>query len=404
MMWIAFRRERAPIGLSALVCVLLCASGALAAASPLQSGTRGQASSTAAPDDEQIRSAWNKLTAEEQADALEEYAAESEYARSFSSKLIEFALSLDERDKGLLPAAPATPVYDPAVHAPAQPIARTQLEFNSAAAKRERERIFGKSASRDPRSAWRYDYALGDVVRCGDPQSLEWRAEAALAGLDLRHGLATALVERQLDDGAQRKTLTAFSHAYTDRSGTVYPGITLYDAWSSGAEFEMPDVDVLGIVHDVLDEWKKWRAPVPDRQHEALYDAVGKLFGDARRHRGLRAALAAAYLGVASDLEPSYRTCLERFHFAWESVQCDPRELAKTLPSPKDWNDFLAAADKRMTHAKDGPAIALRRIETVAQDRAALRAVWVRILRDRGAFERRVRPAPKSEAPVKQER
>ena len=45
----------------------------------------------------------------------------------------------------------------------------------------------------------------------------------------------------------ERSALAAFGPAYTDRNGNVYPGVTLYDAWASGPEIEMPDVDVLGV-------------------------------------------------------------------------------------------------------------------------------------------------------------
>ena len=101
-----------------------------------------------------------------------------------------------------------------------------------------------------------------------------------------------------MDDGSMKSVMTAFSHAYADRQGNAFPGITLYDAWSSGAEMEMPDVECLGIVHDLLDDWKTWKAPV--RKQESLYDAIGELFVKARLCLRGFLDLQAAILAVAS--------------------------------------------------------------------------------------------------------
>jgi hypothetical protein len=347
------------------------------------------------PDEAAIRRAWSFLSAAEQEDALEEYEARAEYAESFTSRLVKFALTLDERDCGLLPSAPPTRYFDPQTHAPAQPILRRALDLDSEAASSATRRILGKLHKRRLALACRYDYAERDVVKLADPDPLARRFENALAGALPLQDYAEALVERALDNGAQYKTLAAFAHAYTDRDGNVYPGITLYDAWGSGAEIEMPDVDVLGVVHTVLDEWKKWKAPVPASQHKPLYDRVGKLFQDARRHRSLRAAYARCYLGGAGELEPLYSVCAERMHFAWDELRSEPSALLKTLPVPDKWNEHLATLEKNMLKAKDGRARAVARIETLAADAAQLRAAWVEILASRGAFERTAK-APSS--------
>lgn len=340
------------------------------------------------PSDEALRAAWNALDDAAKDDLLEQYEAEADYLDSFSARLVKFALTLEELDRKLLPVRPPIPVFDPATHAPAQPIPRRALEEDSDAAQAARKRILGRTPPRRLQPGWRYDYALRKVVREPDEASRERRFENALAGALPLADLAEALVERALDDGAQHKALSAFSHAYTDRAGSVYPGITLYDAWSSGAEIEMPDVDVLGIVHAVLGEQTKWKAPVPDTQHKGLYKRVGEIFQDARRHRGLRAAYARCYLGGASEVEPLYSVCVERFHFAWDEHQSDPRKLAARMPTPDKWNEHLAAADKRMLAAKDGRERALARLETLARDALERRAALAGMLRERGVLAR----------------
>jgi hypothetical protein len=350
--------------------------------------------------DEQARKHWEYLTESERDDCVAQFEAQIAYQGTFQLALITYARSLEERDTSFLSDATEIPFFDPATHAPAQPIARTRLDPDSAAAKKELARIFKGVTPRKLRVAWRYDWGRREVVRELDSGARERTFENALAGFAPGHDLALALVERALDDGSQQKTLAAFAHAYTDRAGTVFPGITLYDAWSSGQELEMPDVDVLGVVHEVLGEWKRWIAPVPEPQHRALYDTVGELFHPAQRHRGLRQAIAWTYLEGSAILHGPYPVCIERFHGLWEASASTPSELAKILPSPAGWNDFLASADANLDRTAGLRAAAQRRRATLDADSRAVRNFFLRILAEAGAFERTARPAPKPSKPA----
>ena len=351
------------------------------------------------PDDATVRKAFSFLTDAEQADALEEFAAEVEWLDTFQGQLLAFALSLEERDPGLLPRAEPAPFFDPKEHAPRQPIARNVLAFDSAAARKERERIFRRATKSAVRSAWAYDWGQRELVRTA-PESLERTFENALAGCAPGHDLAVTIVERALDDGSQQAALAAFGHAYTDRVGTVFPGVTLYDAWSSGEEIEMPDVDVLGIVHTLLGLRDRWTAPVPDSQHKELYAVVGAAFQDANRHRSLRAALAATFLDGSVQLGGPYPTCLERFHSLWEANASTPAEVARLLPKPEAWGEFLSGLAQRLDSDRDLAARAELRRRTLDANRAQVRALLVRLLDARGAFARTSRPKPPPPAPA----
>lgn len=348
---------------------------------------------TEAPDDAKVRKAFSFLTEAEQLDALEEFAAEVEWLDTFRNQLQRFALELEERDPGMLPLAEPTPFFDPAEHAPRQPIARKVLDPDSSAARKERERIFRRATKSGGRSAWAYDWGRRELVRTAS-ENVERTFENALAGCAPHHDLAVAIVERALDDGSQQAALAAFGHAYTDRLGTVFPGVTLYDAWSSGEEIEMPDVDVLGIVHTLLGIRDRWVAPVPDSQHKDLYAVVGAAFQDANRHRSLRAALAATFLDGSVQLGGPYPTCLERFHSLWEGHASTPAEVAKLLPKPDAWGEFLSGLAQRLDADRELAARAELRRRTLDSDRAQVRALLVRLLDARGAFARTSRPKP----------
>jgi hypothetical protein len=340
------------------------------------------------------RGAFSMLSDAEQADCIEELRAEVEWLDTFQLRLVRYARTLLESDPGLLPREVPTPFFDPQEHAPGQPIARKELAPDSSTARKARERILRRKPKSGLSPSFRYDWGLGALVRCGSTEDVQRVFDNALAGYAPGHDLALALVEQALDDGSQRAALAAFDHAYTDRSGNVYPGITLYDAWSSGEEIEMPDVDVLGIVHSLLGIRDKWIAPVPDRQHDELYDTVGKLFTPAQRHRGLRSAIAAVFLQSAPALPGAYPTCVERFHGLWETCASTPAEVAKLLPPPEKWSEFLVECSTRVSGDPKLAAAVQVRQATLESDSAAIRALLVRLLEQRGAFERKERPAP----------
>src|SRR5690606_37332929 len=115
----------------------------------------------------------------------------------------------------------------------------------------------------------------------------------------------------------QRVALAGFAHAYTDREGNVFP-LSLYDAWSSGLEIEMPDVDALGIAHEVLGETTRWKAPIPAAQHDELYALISERFQAARPYRGLREALAACWLAAEPVLWDGFGETAPELHALWQ--------------------------------------------------------------------------------------
>jgi hypothetical protein len=348
----------------------------------------------AEPSDERLREAFGFLTEAEQSDA-EAYLRDAlAHQGSFQQSLIDFALSLEPRDLSLLPAAAPTPFYAPDMHAPRQPIERKRLADDDPRAARQRKAMLASVPKTGLAAAWRYDWAKREVERVGvdrDPARVFFNA---LAGFPPNADLAQALVERALDDGAVQAALAAFGHAYTDRSGNVYPGLTLYDAWSSGTEMEMPDVDVLGVIHELAGDWKTWIAPVPDTQHDELYGKVFGYFQAAKRHRGLRTALAMTYLNGGIALRDGYGGHRDRFHTWWDEHASTPAELAGLLPKPDGWAAFLEQWSARIDNDATATQRGLVRRATLDADAARVRATAVAILKEFGALERKSRPAP----------
>lgn len=338
--------------------------------------------------DELALRAFAALSDKDRSEVVQYFAMEAQKLDTLQARIVRAVITAQDRDAGLWPAETETPYFDPKVHAKGDPIARRRLDAKSKRASELRQRVFESVPEPRLDSAWRYDYGTRGLVRLatyGDPLRM---FRNALAGLPPDVDLAQALVERALDDGAQQKELGAFAHAYTDRDGNVYPGVSLYDAWAAGMEIEMPDVDVLGVVHTVLDDWKRWVAPIPAAKHEPLYDLVGEMYHAARRHRGLRHALAASFACGSPILRDGYDESLDNLHALWFEHANDPRSLARVLPDSARWQAFLDAWAKRCRSDTKLYGGALKRHATLDTDARAVRAVLIAALEEFDAFDK----------------
>ena len=354
-------------------------------AAGLQDGEEATAEAPPAlPSDAQIRASWDALEPADQAEIAAWFSAECDYMRSTQNALIKFLLSTVDVDRGTLPEhAPLEP-YDPEVHAPKQPIPRKWLDPDSAKAKQARETF---APDVDPAMpAYRYNWGTGQVERVADEDDPERIFTNGLLGLPPKTDYAEALLMQRLDDGELRATHLAFAHPYTDRSGNAFPGVTLYDAWGSGAQMEMPDVDVLGIVHDLLDEWKKWKAPVPGSQHDKLYKEVGDLWLEAYGHRSLREAFAHHYvrgLGVPAN---AYAPMALAFNAKWEELSSDPAELVDDLPDPEDVEDYTKDLTRDVARKKKWRSAGQVRLDYLEYERYQVKARLVWVMQQYGAL------------------
>ena len=193
----------------------------------------------------------------------------------------------------------------------------------------------------------------------------------------------------ELDGDALRPASAAFGHAYADRSGHAYRTITLYAAWSSGAEIEMPDVECLGILHDLENDWRSFVAPVPERKHDRLYDRIGGHYARLRKHRALRTAIARTFVQAAPELPTGYETGVLRLHGFWEIQSSDPTRMAEDLPTVKGWTDWFV---ERGAEADETPKVvegARARVQSLKDSRAWTRRTFHGILREYGAFDRK---------------
>jgi hypothetical protein len=325
------------------------------------------------------RAAFAELEPDAQREFIGWFGDEARYLQTFQSSLMRFVIESEPTDPGLWPELEPATWFDPKVHADKQPIARHALARDDSVVLAARAQILGNVEPRRLRSSWIYDYVSREPRRLPDESDPLRVFDNALCGMPPDWDYVEALVERALDDGSQQRIFAAFAHAYTDRSGGVYPGITLYDAYASRTEIEMPDVDTLGIVHDVLNDWDTWKSIVPPDQFDSLYAKIGELFVRAHHHRSLRENLARAYLCGSTELRDGYQHNLERFHALWEEARSTPSDLAARLPSSEKWGEFLQELGTRLDSDETAFLKGVRRHFALDDDSRQVRALLLRL-------------------------
>lgn len=332
--------------------------------------------------------AFTALPDKEQRDLLEWFSVECEKLRTFQGTLIRYVLDGAERPASEWPELQPLRWYLPEVETPAHPIPRVPLAADSPEVTAVRNKILHAPGSRRLDSGWLVDYAARGLVRLPHEDDPVRVFENALLGMEPGWDLAEALVELALDDGSMQAGFAAFGHAYTDRWGGIYPGVTLYDAHASLTQIEMPDVDSLGLVHELTGDWETWNAPVSADQHEPLYARIGELFKPLLRHRGLRTNLARSYLCGNAELRDSYANNLDNFHALWESVNSDPAALRALLPADAAWREFLQAWDEQLGATPELFAGGTKRHAALDRESHAVRATLLRVLDEYGALEK----------------
>jgi hypothetical protein len=346
----------------------------------------GLAQDAPTPTDAELLAAFQKLDGPTQKEAVDWFASECERLPTYQRELIDFILRELGQDPLAWPDAPAPECYDSAHHTPGQVIPRRFVDTSKGPHAKVVERMLRKVPKRELEAAYVYDWGLGTVVEVGELRDPLRVARNAVRGIEPRVDLIESIVLMQLDGGKYREVAKAFSHAYADREGNAYRELTLYDAWASGADMEMPDVECLGIVHDLEGDWKRWVAPVPPSEHETLYAWIGERFVPYHRARGLRTALARSYLLAEPVQRDGYGPAEGRNHAFWERIASDPKALAKTLPDGEAWSKWLEKEGAKVDNDRKLWQKAEARRAALRESQAYVRRTFVGIMRELGAL------------------
>lgn len=214
------------------------------------------------------------------------------------------------------------------------------------------------------RSAW-YDWGEGKIVRRSRPLSPEERCANLLRGFPPGTDILLARVQQSLDDDPRmRKLGRYFEHCYADLQANVYEGITLYDAWASGAQLAMPDIEVIAFAQWMLDD-DSLHAPIPGDQSAPIFTEMAKAALEFRKYRTLREVMAGALVARAPTRDARYAPLAGRCHWLWATFQADLSGLRGVFAALTDRDDVVAAVDAEVVRdeaqakLRDGFGIAL---------------------------------------------
>lgn len=339
--------------------------------------------------DKDLRKAWDSLEADDKRRAAEWFTQEAKRLPCFQNTLIEFLKGRLDKDPYDWPLAAVGPTFDPETHAPAQPIPRVSQAKDSSEYKSVWKSLKGWMPERRLSSAWSYNYATRSVERVGDPQDPERVFKNGLSGFPPDLDLAEAICQSLLDDGSLVEVHQAFAHTYAVRSGHSFPGITLFDAWSSGRKIEMPDVECLGLLHTLENDWKSFKAPV--RKQDALYKRIEALYLPVQRQRALQEALARCYLIGSPVLAAGYGGTEPFLSDLWEQNASTPSKVQELLPNSKAWKKWMEKGQKKLRKSEKRMEAAQNRRAYLAQGERAVRGLWIYVLQGMEALPKQPR-------------
>lgn len=191
-----------------------------------------------------------------------------------------------------------------------------------------------------------YDWQLGKAAKRGAELGDAQRFANCVHGYAPSADHAIARILEILDDDPLQRLLgDYFAHLYCDRDGAVFEGVTLFAAWSSGRQIEMPDTDGIAFAQRVL-QTRSFVAPLPaDRRRQRLYEKIREAFAEHREYVSLRLCLAATYVSAEPRVDATYQPLIRRGHFLWHQCGRDPQALARRLHAAGDRAGLLREVD-----------------------------------------------------------
>lgn len=137
-----------------------------------------------------------------------------------------------------------------------------------------------------------------------------------------------------------------FAHAYCDLNGKVYPDITLYDAWSSSAGMDMPDVDTIAFARGVLGD-NSYVAPLPaDERRQQLYSALSDGFLEYHKYRVWIESAAWIFVNPDADaLREAHEPMRRRLLYLFAEQAGDVARIGARLKELRNRDRFIEATD-----------------------------------------------------------
>ena len=336
------------------------------------------------PEEEALLLAeFEKLPSAGQASLLQEVEAAVRSLDLPLGRLVEKIVGRQEAPKEPLETWTGPLWYDPKIYAPALPIPRKLLAEDDPKTAPTRQKFWNNRVPDELGSSLRYSFGTNRILQLWRKTPPATTLRNYLAGYPPGADLAREIVLKLLDDDPKVDAeADYFEHAYSDREGNVYPGITLFDVWNSGHEMEMPDVDAIPFARHILKD-ASYRSPIPaGPKRTALYRKIGEHFASFRRYVQLRQAAASYFLAWSPKVSPFVEPMRDRIHLliAW-GVE-EPFLLSQFFRKHPEREDFLEAADALIEElgSQASSLIETRKIR-LESDHRSIRGATLQLLR-----------------------
>ena len=249
-----------------------------------------------------------------------------------------------QRAHGALPPGAAPPYHRAAKWAKGVAPKRKVIRAGQAKYAAMRQRYPARTLLPDLHKAVWYDWGRGMIVRRDAPLTTREQMENLLAGYPPGSDDTLAQILAKLDSDPKMRPLAHyFGHSWASLDAEVFEGITIYEAWYSGEQVDVPDVDAIPFEQRVLGT-RKFRSPIPaGKRREWLYQQVRDAALRFRKYRTLREAAAAAYFRASPKLDPVYESLVPRFHFLYVTYGEDLGAVSRLMSESKDRRAFFDA-------------------------------------------------------------
>jgi hypothetical protein len=245
-----------------------------------------------------------------------------------------------------LPASPHAPCFDPNEWAKGVAPTRTHVGPDSQLHAAVRGRYPRVAFCDDLHARVQYDWGTGTVVASPTPPTFAQLFENALRGYPPGSDEVLARLLAALDrDPRQRRLAHYFEHTWADLEAKAYEGVTLYEAWYSSTQVDVPDVDAIPFAVQILGD-QSYVSPIPaNARRTALYAKIQAAALEHRRYRSLVLAAAVAVVRAEPVFDPAYAPLVPRFHLTWarshDEAPAVARELSAAVADREAWISAL---------------------------------------------------------------
>lgn len=259
-----------------------------------------------------------------------------------------------------LPPLEAAPVHDPEEWAKGAAPGRSRMAADSPRHQQVRAAFPALPFLDDLQTAIVYDWRHARVARREQGLSYDSRFANALGGWPPDADLIVAHLLAEFDaDDRQHKLAEYFEHAWADLEARVYLDVTLFEAWCSGSQVDVPDVDAIPFATKILSD-RTFVSPIPaGARRTRLYEQIRTAAAEHRRYRSVVICAAVAALRAEPILDKSYADLVPRFHLAWVEAGGNLETMTRLVAdAARDRDAFIAKTDAAVIRE---PAVLERR-------------------------------------------